>query len=253
MGPLPTEVAEHLIACSRQGVRSALFATLERANVLVVCVPDAGQASTSPGIGVIRTHARTLAVPQYIVDPSTDLDVLAMRLRELEQVSAGSTRVMVTGPRGTRWHAGERLGWLVVAQLSLIPALPPTPRRHKILVVDDDHDVAGMTCALLRDEGHDAIAASTGSRSLEIAESFQPDIGFVDLALPDITGFELARQMRALRSRPMFLAAVTGLDEYKDPSKALAAGFDRHVMKPASTELIRGIVEQANLRLLIAS
>lgn len=253
MGPLPTEVAESLLACSRQGVRSALNATLERANVLVVCVPNASQASTNPGIGVIRTQARTLAVPQYIVDPSMDLDVLAMRLRELEQVSNGSTRVMVTGPRGTRWHGGERLGWLVVAQLSLIPALPPQPRKHRILVVDDDATIAELTCSLLRDEGHDAVAAMSGSHSLEIAENFQPDIGFVDLALPDIPGYELARQMRAMRPSRMFLAAVTGHEQYNDPAKAFAAGFDRHVVKPASTDIIRGVVEQANLRLLIAS
>lgn len=244
LGSLPPEIAATLTPCPQRGARSALRATLELANVLVIAVPDARDANSNTGIEALRRAARAGGVPHWLVDSSTDLDALALRLRGMERIT-DPLHVLITGPRFTRWHAGEKIGWRIVAQLALEPEIV-TPRKHRILVVDDHEDLAETNCALLRSLGHECIAATTGARALELAGSFQPDVGLFDIGLPDLSGYELARRVRATQQTPIFLAAITGWDQAKDAERALAAGFDRHIIKPTNTAIIRGLIDQAD-------
>jgi CheY-like chemotaxis protein len=246
LGVLPAEVATDLIACTQRGARSAARATLEIASVLVICVPDAAHPNTYTGIEALRRSARTAGVPHWLVDPNSDLDQLAAQLRKLELVT-DPLNVMITGPRLTRWRDGERLGWRAVAQLSLTPAA--APRMHRILVVDDHKDTAETACLLLRTLGHECAAATNAEAALRVASELDPDIAFLDIGLPDLSGYELARRLRATRTRPMFLAAITGWSEALDASRALQAGFDRHVIKPATGAIIRELLEHASTAL----
>ena len=250
LGALPSEITTDLVACEQRGARSALRATLERANVLLIAVPVAAQANTNTGVEALRRAARATGVPHWVIDTSTDLDKLSERLRQLELVT-DPLRVMVTGPRFTRWREGERLGWRVIAQLSLTPA--GAPRKHRVLVVDDHRDTAETTCQLLRALGHDAVPAVTGMQGIEVAKQFDPDVGFFDIGLPDISGYELARRLRSTQSHPLFLAAITGWDQARDAKLALEAGFDRHVVKPTSADIIRSLIDQAAESIVIAS
>ena len=243
LGALPPEIAADLTACELRGARSALRATIERADVLVIAVPDAAQANANTGIEALRRASRAAGVPHWVVDPATDLDKMSLRLRQLEQTT-DPLHVMVTGPRFTRWREGERLGWRLIAQVSLTPVLV-NPRKHRVLVVDDHRDTAETTCTLLRALGHDAMPAVSGMQGLALAAQFDPDVGFFDIGLPDISGYELARRFRSSQSHPLFLAAITGWDQARDAQLALSAGFDRHVVKPTSAEIIRGLIEQA--------
>ena len=110
--------------------------------------------------------------------------------------------------------------------------------KHRVLIVDDYPDAAEMACLLLALEGHVCIAASSGSEALARAPIFAPDIAILDIGLPDLSGYELARALREQAAgRPLYLAAVTGWGQASDRDRALAAGFDHHVMKPAETEL----------------
>lgn len=242
LGALPAEITADLIACEQRGARSALRATLERADVLVIAVPQVAQANANTGIEALRRAARAGGVPHWLVDASTDLDAVGLKLRQLEQTT-DPLRVMVTGPRYTRWREGERLGWRLVAQLSLTPAV--SARKHRVLVVDDHRDTAETTCRLLRALGHEAVPAMTGMQGLEVAQELDPDVGFLDIGLPDISGYELARRMRSSQQHPLFLAAITGWDEASDAQLALDAGFDRHVIKPTSADIIRALIDQA--------
>src|ERR1700742_4143101 len=108
LGALPAEIVGDLVACEQRGARSALRATLERANVLVIAVPQAAQANANTGVEALRRAARASGVPHWIIDPNTDLDPVTLRLRQLEQTT-DPLRIMVTGPRFTRWREGERL------------------------------------------------------------------------------------------------------------------------------------------------
>jgi hypothetical protein len=121
-GALAPEYAAELICCAERGVRSALRATLETANAVVIGVADVERANDVTGIRTLRQHARSLGLPCWLVDPQSDLSTIAARLRELERTQPHVVRVMVTGPRLTRWQGGESLGFRVVSELSFAPS-----------------------------------------------------------------------------------------------------------------------------------
>ena len=119
---------------------------------------------------------------------------------------------------------------------------------HRVLVVDDHPDAAEIACALLELFGHQCAIATTGQQGLARAAEFEPDVAIVDIGLPDISGYEVARQLRASSSgRPLFLAALTGWGAPEDRDRAFAAGFDYHVTKPADAEKLREILARADL------
>jgi CheY-like chemotaxis protein len=248
IGPLPPEIRSDLIPCSQKGTRSAARATLERAAALIIAVPDRVEVNTYTGIEALRRTARTIGVPHWIADPNTDLDEIVTSLRGYQHGSS-LLRVMITGPRLTRWGHGERFGYRLVGHLALAPVVV----KRKILVVDDHVDTAKISCTLLRALGYECRSATTGQEGLEIALAFGPDIALLDIGLPDITGYELARRLRSTQHRPMFLAAITGWDQAKDAQASFAAGFDRHVRKPVGVEIIRGLIADGELHLASSS
>lgn len=113
------------------------------------------------------------------------------------------------------------------------PHASPPPRPLRVLVVDDDRDAVFTLMALLRDEGHDVRGAYTGASALMVASHFKPDAVFVDIRLPDISGWEVARQLRADSNSGPLLVAVSGVYK-KSADKALGqtVGFAHYVTKP---------------------
>jgi CheY-like chemotaxis protein len=117
----------------------------------------------------------------------------------------------------------------------------------RVLVVDDYPDSAETASMLLTLHGYECRTATTGQEALEQAAVFEPDIVLLDIGLPDITGYEVARLLRARAGdRPLYLAAVTGWGQPADQAKALAAGFDHHVTKPADLRKLAMIVRLAD-------
>lgn len=103
----------------------------------------------------------------------------------------------------------------------------------KVLVVDDNQDAADTCRMLLELSGQCVNIAYTGSQALELAEGFEPDVILLDIGLPDMSGYELARKIRAAGwGERVFLIAVTGWGQEEDRRRALEAGFDRHLTKP---------------------
>jgi CheY-like chemotaxis protein len=118
--------------------------------------------------------------------------------------------------------------------------------KARVLVVDDYPDSAEIASMLLTLYGHECRTAVNGLDALAQAAEFQPDIVILDIGLPDISGYEVARTLRARAgSRPLYLAAVTGWGQPEDRVRAFAAGFDQHVLKPADAAKIRGILQLA--------
>jgi CheY-like chemotaxis protein len=112
-----------------------------------------------------------------------------------------------------------------------------TPLR--VLVVDDDRDVATGTGMILRAMGHDVRVAHDGAEALEIAAAFHPDAALVDLGMPNMNGYLLARRLREWRwTRNALLIAVTGWGGDRERERAKDAGFDHHLLKPAQPEQI---------------
>src|SRR3954451_20521530 len=101
--------------------------------------------------------------------------------------------------------------------------------KHRVLIVDDYPDAAETACMLLTLMGHECQFATTAKAGLKVAQELLPDVAILDIGLPDISGFDLARALRKeLADRPLYLAAITGWGQPEDRVKALAAGFDHH-------------------------
>lgn len=103
----------------------------------------------------------------------------------------------------------------------------------RILVVDDNADAANTLAELLGIDGHDVATAYSGREALARAAEFQPRFVFLDIGLPDMTGYEVAGQMRKLAGmESAVLIALTGYGQARDRELAMDAGFDEHVVKP---------------------
>jgi signal transduction histidine kinase/DNA-binding response OmpR family regulator len=135
--------------------------------------------------------------------------------------------------------------------------MPPAASGLRVLVVDDNEDAALMLADALTQAGHETAVAHDGPAALQIGARFQPHVALLDIGLPVMDGFELARQIRS--SAEMVntrLVAVTGYGQEHDRQRTRAAGFDAHLIKPVDlddvTELIvkltTGTLQQNRLR-----
>ena len=104
--------------------------------------------------------------------------------------------------------------------------------RSRILLVEDSEDARHMLQMLLMLAGHEVYAAVDGPSGLEMARTKRPDIAVIDLGLPGMDGFEVARQLRAGSEKEVRLIALSGYGQPEDRRKTLDAGFDMHLVKP---------------------
>ena len=124
-------------------------------------------------------------------------------------------------------------------------ARPPEPKTGlRVLVVEDGADFRSMLAATLRLAGHEAIPAGDGKTGVALAMETKPDVVLVDIGLPDIDGYQVARLLRTHCSHPMALIALSGYGQPADKQKAAAAGFDDHLTKPAPPEAIARAIEE---------
>ena len=125
------------------------------------------------------------------------------------------------------------------------PPAPPAPRR-RVLIVDDCPDAADALAALLGLFGHECETATEGRAALAKARATRFDLAIVDIELPDLSGHELARELRRLPGgAAMHLVAISGHGHPDDRRRSLAAGFDQHLTKPIDGAMARRLVEDA--------
>src|SRR5262245_21574319 len=117
--------------------------------------------------------------------------------------------------------------------------------QHRVLVVDDYPDAAEATCMLFTRLGHCCRQAISGNGALNEAETFHPDVVLLDIGLPDLSGYEVARVLRQLHGRELYLAALTGWGQPEDRARAIGAGFDQHILKPATAQVLRELIVAA--------
>lgn len=118
-------------------------------------------------------------------------------------------------------------------------------RSRRVLVVDDDADTAQIFAALIETMQHQAAYVTNPATAVEVARSFRPDIAFLDLGMPNLDGYALARILRAMPELSgLALVAVSGHDQPQDRTRSRQAGFDAHVGKPLDTPLLESILAQ---------
>lgn len=145
--------------------------------------------------------------------------------------------------------------------LSRQPALPVDDRRHqpppvvapamarRILIVEDNRDARDMLHYVLARAGHEVHEAEDGVEGLAAALRLQPDVALVDVGLPRLDGYEVARRVRATPERcDMLLIALTGYGLAGDRDRALKAGFDLHLVKPVDPEKLLDVLRAPSPR-----
>jgi len=117
--------------------------------------------------------------------------------------------------------------------------------RCRVLVVDDDRDSAQTFAYLLAGMGHEARHLADPGRVERMVARFKPHIVFLDLRMPGITGWDLAAALRGKYSYDeLRLIALTAYGEDKDRVRSRQAGFDAHILKPVSMDLVESMIEQ---------
>ncbi len=151
--------------------------------------------------------------------------------RKIAELHGGSLDVASEG----LGHGAEFRARLPLARAQASPSVssPPTAPIRRVLIVDDNHDAAITLEALLRGMGHRTLVARNGEEALENVRAFAPDHIFLDIGMPGLDGYEVARRIRALPLRPQpRIMALTGWGQDDDRARSLAAGFDDHLVKP---------------------
>ncbi|MDQ3330179.1 MAG: PAS domain S-box protein, partial [Planctomycetota bacterium] len=115
----------------------------------------------------------------------------------------------------------------------------------RVLVVDDMRPSARTMSLLLQGIGHEVRVANDGPTALDCLEEFLPDVVLLDIAMPGMNGYEVARRIRQRNCRQPLLVALTGYGREEDRAEAFEAGFDRHLVKPASLTDLKSLFETA--------
>jgi two-component system CheB/CheR fusion protein len=146
---------------------------------------------------------------------------------------------MLRLPRSRRRQRGETAP---ETQQPLAPASEAIGRR--VLIVEDSADSAETLARLLRISGHDVQVAGDGPNALRMAGTFVPDVALVDIGLPGMDGYEVARQLRQVPGMAgTLLVAVTGYGQEQDRNRARQAGFDRHLTKPVNHDALLQLLQ----------
>jgi CheY-like chemotaxis protein len=107
------------------------------------------------------------------------------------------------------------------------------PARRRIVVVEDNAELRQMLAEFLQICGHQVQVAATGREALDVIAATATDVALVDIGLPDLDGYEVARRLRCNSAgRALRLVALTGHADEEDRRQALAAGFDEYLVKP---------------------
>jgi PAS domain S-box-containing protein len=214
------------------------------------------------GIGLAKEDMQRIFEMFSQADSSSDtmhagLGIGLALSRGLVELHGGSIEAQSEGPgKGSRFIVRVPLGEARTA--------PPPARRsdadrprgagRRVLVADDNRDAAESLAVLLRLEGHDVIVADDGETALRLFEEQHPDVVLLDIGMPQMDGYEVARRIRALPGgRRVLLVALTGWGQEKDRAASREAGFDHHLVKPVDTGIFSRLMEPSRQEAALGS
>lgn len=121
----------------------------------------------------------------------------------------------------------------------------PATRPKRVLLIEDSRDAREMFRLLLERAGHSVYEAEDGYRGLELLDREHPDVAIIDIGLPGLDGYQVARRIRAHpKGRAMVLLALTGYGSLRDHAHSAEAGFDHHLVKPVDTDELGRLLDE---------
>jgi signal transduction histidine kinase len=217
-----------------------------------------------PDAGVLRVADTGIGIAADLLPQIFDLFVQSERALDRSQGGLGVGLTLVRrlvvahGGRVEAESEGPGRGakftvwWpLAIRGASRPPDGEPPPTRagtiKRIVVVEDNTDSRQMFVELLEAAGHEVYWAEDGRPALDLLRRIQADVAFIDIGLPGLDGYEVARRLRAEPGgRKTMLVAVTGYGQAEDRERALAAGFDAHLVKPVDPAALEAVLLDAN-------
>jgi signal transduction histidine kinase/ActR/RegA family two-component response regulator len=174
-------------------------------------------------------------------------------VKQLVQMHSGRVKAKSAGPG----QGSEFSVWLPAAAPASVEGeadsgprtMPEAGHMHtlNVALVEDNEDVRVLMGEVLESWGHDVSQAATGAIGVDMILKERPDIAFIDIGLPDMDGYELARQIRAaLGINKPLLVALSGFGQRRDRERASHAGFDDHLAKPASPADLKRLLTEAS-------
>jgi signal transduction histidine kinase/CheY-like chemotaxis protein len=208
---------------------------------------DAVLRVADDGVGLAEEDLARIFQPFVQVESSLDRARGGMGLgltlvRALVGMHGGAVEARSAG-RGRGSEFVVRLA-AVAAPADAAPAAGPTPRGvcRDLLVVDDNDDVREAFVAALEHAGHRVRAAADAFSALALAREQPPQVAFLDIGLPGMDGYELARRLRAEHGARTVLVAVSGYGQPEDRDRSREAGFDLHLTKPVELERVDALL-----------
>ena len=226
--------------------RIALTARIEDAMVRIA-VKDNGIGLSPPALAEVFTMFSQ--VHNSAARTEGGLGIGLALVKGLVDLHGGMIEVCSDGPgRGS-----EFIVTLPCGQAETAPAAEQvraeeaagTPACRKILVADDNQDAANTLALLLRLAGHEVRTAHGGQAALTLAREFHPEFALLDIGMPDLDGYEVARRLRLTDAgKNLRLIALTGWGQDEDKRRAREAGFDHHLTKPVDPRRLDALLAQ---------
>jgi signal transduction histidine kinase/ActR/RegA family two-component response regulator len=224
-------------------------------------------AERQGGVAVVRVRDTGIGIPALMLPHIFDLFTQVDRSLERSQGGLGIGLTLVK--RLVEMHGGgvearsegpdQGSEFVVRLPVIVMPAVPsPQPSlggeraavaaKLRILLVDDNRDAAESLGLLFQVKGHDVRIAHDGVAGLEAAASFRPDVALLDIGMPRLNGYDLARRLRGQAwGQGLVLIALTGWGQEDDRRRTQEAGFDHHLVKPVDPDALQELLARTTL------
>jgi signal transduction histidine kinase len=207
----------------------------------VLCVADEG-AGVAPG-ATERIFDLFVQGERGLDRGAGGLGVGLALVKRLTEMHGGAVSATSPGPGQGATFTVTLPAVLPPAEQAAAPESAPGVAPRRVLIVEDNDDTRHMLHEVLAFSGHDVREARDGASGLALAAESRPDVALIDIGLPDVDGYEVARRLRAAPGgRRMGLIAITGYGQAEDQRRAYEAGFDAHLTKPVAPERLKQVI-----------